>query len=214
MESGANTGGGFTWSHTIGEGKLSLSGEYYYTNFFHQLTADLNTPHQVIVSTDSRGYSHNVQVEVSIDPIDDLSVSGAYRFTDIKVDYGNGYIIQPLTSRHRGLFSVAYAPMMGIWQFDATLSINGGGRMPDPYRLSDGSWSWNATFPTYCRLNLQATRNFRHWSIYLGGENLTNYRQINPIISASDPWGSNFDATMVWGPLSGAMVYIGVRINL
>ena len=35
----------------------------------------------------------------------------------------------------------------------------------------------------------------------------------NPIIAADDPWGTNFDATMVWGPMHGAVYYIGIRMN-
>jgi hypothetical protein len=103
--------------------------------------------------------------------------------------------------------------MMGIWQFDATLAINGGGRMPTAYTTSAGQSSWNATYKAYPLLNMQVTRNFRHWAIYIGGENLTNYRQKNPIIDAGNPWGENFDATMVYAPIHGALAYIGFRYS-
>ncbi len=53
-----------------------------------------------------------------------------------------------------------------------------------------------------------------HWSIYVGGENLTNFKQKNPIIDAANPWGNNFDSTMIWGPVHGAKGYIGIRFNL
>lgn len=214
MEYGANSGGGFSWSPDLGDKNFSVSAEYYYTHFFHQLTADLDTPHAVILSCDSKGYSHNAQIEVSIDPIEDMTLSAAYRLTDVRVNYGQGYVRKPLTSLHRGLFTVGYQPFMGKWQFDATLSVIGGGKMPTPYELQGGGMSWKEDYPTHCRLNLQVTRNFRHWSVYIGGENLTNYRQKNPIIDAGNPWGKDFDATMVWGPLSGAMVYVGFRYNL
>lgn len=214
METGANTGGGVTWSLESGERNLRMSAEYYYTHFFHQMNADLENPHEVAILTDTKGYSHNFQFEMSVDPIEDMTVTAAYRYIDVKVDYGRGYQTKPLTSHHRGLFSVGYSPFMGKWQFDATLSINGGGVMPTPYMMADGEMSWSERFPTYCTLNLQVTRNFRHWSIYIGGENLTNYRQKHPIIDAGNPWSKDFDATMVWGPLSGAMGYIGVRINI
>ena len=104
--------------------------------------------------------------------------------------------------------------MMGLWQVDATLQLNGGGRMPTPYLLADGTPSWNETFPAYPQLNAQVTRTFRNFSVYIGGENLTNYKQPNPIINASDPWSDDFDPTMIWGPVHGIMLYAGVRINL
>lgn len=34
-----------------------------------------------------------------------------------------------------------------------------------------------------------------------------------PIINAHQPWSSTFDATQVWGPVSGAMAYVGIRIK-
>ena len=73
--------------------------------------------------------------------------------------------------------------------------------------------SWAERFPAFPSLNVQVTRWFRHFSIYAGGENLTNYRQKNPIVNASDPWSRTFDPTVVWGPITGAMGYLGVRVN-
>lgn len=214
MEHGFNTGAGFTWNSLIHDLPVSFSAEYYYTRFSNQLTADLDSPHKIIISTDSKAYSHNVQAELTFDPLEDLSVTAAYRLTDVKVNYGAGYVRKPLTSLHRGLFTASYKPFMGKWQFDATLSVNGGGVMPRSYALADGSMSWKDNYPAFCRLNLQVTRYFRHWSVYAGGENLTNFRQKNPIVSAGDPWSPDFDATMVWGPLTGAMFYVGFRYNL
>ena len=102
---------------------------------------------------------------------------------------------------------------MGKWQVDLTLAVNGGGRMPKPYVLSDGEMSWNPTYKAFPQLNAQVTKNFRHWAVYLGGENLTGFRQKNPIVDAANPWGGNFDATMIYGPIHGPMVYIGARYN-
>ena len=91
---------------------------------------------------------------------------------------------------------------MEIWHFDVTGQLNGHGELYD-----------RSPFPTYFQLQAQVTREFRHFSIYIGGENLTNYRQPNPIISAANPWSQAFDATQTWGPLDGAMTYIGFRLK-
>lgn len=85
--------------------------------------------------------------------------------------------------------------------------------MPAPYKLENGDWSWNRRFPAFPMLNFQATRWFRNFSIYVGAENITNYRQKNPIIGSTDPWGPDFDSTMVWGPIDGIMAYAGIRFN-
>lgn len=214
QEVAMNYGAGVSGDVTLGPRDLSYSAEFYYTRFSHQMLVDLETdPHAVIIK-DSEGkpnFSKTFQVELSYPILADLTLSAAYRYTDVKVDYGRGLVAKPLTSRHKGLFSVNWAPMMGIWQLDLTLAINGGGRMPKPYELPDGHLSWPATYKTFPQLNAQVTRNFRNWAVYIGGENLTGYRQKTPIVDAANPWGSNFDATMVYGPVHGPMAYIGFR---
>jgi hypothetical protein len=63
-------------------------------------------------------------------------------------------------------------------------------------------------------MNAQITKYFRYWNIYLGAENLTDFKQLNPVTGANDPFGPNFDATNVWGPVKGRRVYLGLRFNL
>ena len=50
--------------------------------------------------------------------------------------------------------------------------------------------------------------------VYVGAENLFNYKQPNPIIDASNPRGDNFDGSMVWGPVHGRKIYAGIRFNI
>ena len=64
-------------------------------------------------------------------------------------------------------------------------------------------------------VNGQITKVFNsQWEIYLGGENLLNYRQSNPILSAENPFSSEFDASMVWAPIFGRMIYGGLRFTI
>ncbi len=217
QENAWNFGTGANFNTTIDNRKFSIGAEYYYTDFNHQLAVNLDRdPHAVyFYDLNGRSYSHTLQIETTFYPIADLSVNIAYRLTDVRSDMGDGVMTRKaLTPRNKGLLSISYAPMMGLWQFDATLSITGGGRMPQPYITADGSKSWESSYNAFCGLNAQITRNFRHWAVYIGGENLTGYTQPHPIIDASNPWGANFDATMIYAPLHGAVVYAGFRYNI
>ena len=49
---------------------------------------------------------------------------------------------------------------------------------------------------------------------YVGAENITNFLQPHPIVSAEQPFSANFDASMVWGPISGRMFYVGWRVKI
>lgn len=216
QEVAMNYGGGVSGEIRLFGRPFNYGADFYYTRFSHQMLVDLETdPHAVIIkdSGNRPNFSKTFQLELSYPVIRNLTLTAAYRYTDVKVDYGFGLVDKPLVSKHKGLFSVNWAPMMGKWQVDVTLAVNGAGRMPKPYELSDGSLSWSPTYKTFPQLNAQVTRNFRRWSVYIGGENLTGFRQKNPIIDASNPWGDNFDATMIYGPVHGPMAYIGFRYN-
>jgi hypothetical protein len=63
--------------------------------------------------------------------------------------------------------------------------------------------------------NSQLTHSFSNkFEIYLGGENIGNYRQVTPIIGSNDPFGADFDAAQVYSPVFGAMVYTGLRFKI
>jgi outer membrane receptor protein involved in Fe transport len=64
------------------------------------------------------------------------------------------------------------------------------------------------------QLNAQVTFKWKKWEVYLGGENLLNFIQQNPIIAGDAPFSNQFDASLIWGPLRGAMAFAGVRFVL
>lgn len=195
---------------------LNINAEYYYTNFLKQVVVDMDSnPHEVaFYNLDGRSYSHVFQVEASYPFFKGFNLTGAYRLSDVKSTYQGQRMESPLTSKYKGMLTASYQTPLGIWQFDATLQLNGGGRMPNPYTLADGKSSWGARYGSFEQLSMQVTRYFRRWSIYVGGENLTNFKQKNPIVDAANPWGDNFDSTMIWGPVHGAKGYVGIRFNL
>lgn len=212
QESAWNAGVSANGYVTLWSRRLALSAEYYYTRFSNQLSVDLDAdPHAAYIGNlGGRFFSHTFQAEMNFDILPELTFTAAYRLTDVKTDYGRGLVQKPLTSRDKGLFTLGWSPDMGIWQLDVTCAVNGSGRNPLPAATNP---LWEKRYKAYAMLNAQLTRNFRHWSVYVGGENLTGYRQKNPVIGASDPWGPDFDATMVHAPLHGALIYAGFRYN-
>lgn len=190
---------------------LKLNAEYYYTHFSEQAVIDYDSnPTQIrITNLDGRSYSNTLQIDATYPVVKGLELTAAWRWNDVKCTYGGKLMEKPLTSRYKGLVTASYKTPLGIWQFDATLQLNGGGRMPTPV---DGLWS--ERFGAYEQVSAQITRWFRHFSIYVGGENLTGFHQKQAIINAADPWSNSFDPTMIWGPVHGAMFYAGIRINI
>ena len=200
---------------------LKLNAEYYYTDFRNQAVVDYDADARAIAiynlkDVHGKSYSHTFQVDASYPVLKGLELTAAYRLNDVKSSYRYGEEVRekPLTSKYKALFTASYKTPLGLWQVDATCQLNGGGRNPDPYQLADGTMSWERRFHSYEQVSMQVTRWFRHWSIYVGGENLTGFKQKTPIYGASQPWSKDFEPTLVWGPVEGRMFYAGIRVKL
>ena len=197
----------------VGGRTLDLNAEYYYTHFIQQAIIDYDVAERMIevhgLNDHEKSYSHTIQVDATYEILPKLNVTAAWRWNDVKATYNGELRQKPMNSRYKGLLTASFAPGLGKWQFDATVQLNGGGRLPNNHDNAKIPGHFNA----YEQVSAQVTRFFRHWSIYAGGENLTGFKQKNAIISADNPWSPDFDATMIYGPVHGAVFYIGARIN-
>ena len=217
MERAWNYGLSITGYIPIAGRELTLSAECYYTDFLNQTVVDMDTdPHKVLFyNLDGRSYALSAQAEATMEVFKGFTATLAYRYTDVKCTYQGILREKPLTNRFKGLATISYQTPLKKWQFDFTAQFNGGGRLPDSYDVlnADGNTTkkWNEAFKPYTILNAQITKYFRTWSIYAGAENMTNFTQKNPIIDVTNPFGDNFDATMIWGPVHGYKVYVGMR---
>jgi copper chaperone CopZ len=154
--------------------------------------------------------------------VKNLELKLAYKFTDVRTTYGGELLTKPLLPVHRGLATLFYVTPNQAWEFSATAQLVGSQRLPEVLGPTTGlpQYRIDRRSPVYPLFNAQVTwrlKNGLEW--YLGGENLGNYRQSDPIIGASEPFGTDparpqFDATSVFGPIMGTMAYVGMRYTL
>lgn len=194
----------------LGNKELSVAAEYYYTNFLQQTVTDADSnPHEVsFYNLQGKSYSQSAQIELNMEILKGLTLTAAHRINDVKTTIAGQLREKPLTSRYKSLLTASYQSPLKKWQYDFTAQFNGGGRMPDPDAVHP---LWNREFGAYTVINAQITKYFRTWSAYAGSENLTNFVQQNPIIDVATPGSDNFDASMIWGPLHGRKLYVGLR---
>ena len=215
QEQAWNSGISGAFTIPAGDRNVLVNAEFYHTEFQHQAVVDYDSdPSRItIADLDGRSFSSTLQVDASCDIVEELNVLAAFRYNYVRCTYGGELMEKPLQSRYKGLLTLSWKPMMALWQVDLTLQLNGPGRVPE-YVGADGTLVESHDFPAYPQLNLQVTREFRHFSLYVGGENLTNYRQPDPVVNAANPWSATFDPTLVWGPVHGIMAYAGLRMNI
>ncbi len=198
--------------------KADVTFDFYRTDFKNQVVVDLENAQAVsFYNLQGSSYANSFQVEVNYEAFNNFDLRTAYKYYDVKTDYQTGKLSKPLTPKHRFFANAEYKTELknqSQWKFDATFNWLGEQRFsstidnPIQYQL-------NKFTPTVATLNMQVTKVFSSkFEVYLGGENITNVKQDNPIVSANAPFGTAFDTNFVYGPIFGSMYYTGLRYKL
>ena len=223
LEDAWTFGGNVTYYMPFGASSNTyLSFDYFRTQFTQQMVVDYEMdPTQICfyALNGNRSYTDNYQLDFSVVPIERFNITATFRYTNAKIELaGKGLVEKPMTSRFKGVLNLQYATNLNKWIFDFTASLNGSCRVYDFMESltdKDGNLLYkNGRTPVYPLLYAQVTRRFKGWDVYLGAENLTNFRQQNAIIGASNPRQPSFDASCIWGPLMGIKAHIGFRFTL
>lgn len=211
-----NTGLSVVQSFMTKGGKSTFSVDYYYTQFENQTVIDVDHNPQFVYISNLHGKSnsHSVQAELILLPFKRFEMILAYRYNRVWQTNSDGdYLPKALTSPHKAVLNLNYSTNFNKWKFNLTLQYNSAMRLPNtagnPVEFRLGQYS-----PDYFILNAQVTKKFRKFEVYVGGENLLNYKQENPILSANDPYSQYFDASIIYAPITGIMGYVGMRFTL
>jgi len=221
MESAWNYGLNLTYYFLYEYRDATLSIDIYRTNFDNSTIADLDSDsHKITFSSVKNGaYSTSIQTELNIEPMLNFTVRLAYRFIDARQLINGIWKDKPFSARHRSLINMSYSTereTLDDYQmnYDLTIQWFGSKRIPstesNPVGLRARSYS-----PNFFLINAQVTRSFNElFDFYIGVENLFDFRQNDPIIDSNNPNSQYFDASLIWGPVSGRMVYAGLRYKI
>ncbi|WP_323788307.1 TonB-dependent receptor [Psychroserpens sp.] len=215
-----NYGVSYLQGFNLFERKGDITFDYYKTDFQNQVVVDWENPQEVnFYNLKGNSFANSFQVEVNYNVFEHFDFRTAYKYYDVQTKYLTGKLAKPLTPKHRFFANASYETNkeegeLSNWKFDLTYNWLSEQRFastssnPAEFRLPEES-------PTVGTLNAQVTKVFSpKFEVYVGGENVTNVRQNNPILGANDPFGSNFDTTFVYGPVFGSMYYAGLRFKI
>lgn len=192
-----------------------LSIDFYRNDFNNQVVVDVEDLRFVkFYNLQGKSYSNSLQAELTLEPLQRLELRMAYRYFDVKTNYSGQLLQRPLIASNRAFVNVAYA--VDSWKFDYTINYNGKKRIPSTV-ANPTAYQRESYSPDYILMNAQVSKTVgkKHpMDIYIGAENLGNYFQKDVIIAADQPFGNHFDASMVWGPVTGNMFYAGWRYKI
>lgn len=214
-----NYGVSFLQGFNLFERPGDITLDFYRTSFTNQVVVDWENPQQIsFYNLQGKSYANSFQLEINYSIAEGFNTRFAYKNYNIETDYISGRLSKPITPNHRFFASTSYETEKGLddqqWKFDLTYNYIGEQRLPNT--VSNPSQYQLAAYSNgYHLLNFQVTKVFsKKFEMYLGGENMTNVKQKNPILASDDPFGSNFDSTIIYSPIFGQMLYSGLRFKI
>lgn len=214
-----NYGINFTQKFKLNYRDAYVTVDAYRTDFIEQVVVDVDydTQQAWLYNLNGQSFSNTAQAEFGWEIRKRLNIKTAYRYVDTRVTYKTGLMEKALISKHRAFINVSYETKNKHWQFDATLQYNGKKRLPktdsNPTEYQRAAYS-----PSFYNVLGQITYLTKikkaDFNVYLGVENALDYKQANPIVASDAPFSKYFDASMVWGPIYGRMMYLGLRYKL
>ena len=229
LEDAWTFGGNITYYMPFGASSNTyLSFDYFRTQFAQQMVVDYEHHLNQIdfyALDGNRSFTDNYQLDFSVDPVERFNITATFRYTNAKIELADkGLVEKPMTSRFKGVLNMQYATNLNKWIFDFTASLNGSCRVynfMENLKDADGNLLYkDGRTPMYPLLYAQVTRRFKGWDVYIGAENLTNFRQKDVILGTKgadgfvNPRVPSFDASCIWGPLMGIKAHVGFRFTL
>lgn len=215
-----NYGVSFTQNFTLFGKPADVTFDFYRTDFQNQAIVDvMQSPQQVLFyNLKGKSYANSFQLDFNYEIIKHLNLRTAYKYYDIATDYLSGSYQRPLQAKHRFFGNLEYETHIKEkgkqWKFDYT--FNWLGKQQLPYTASNASTDQLPEFsPSFAVMNMQVTRTFsKTFEVYVGGENIGNYRQNKAILGANNPFGATFDTSIIYAPVFGQMYYAGLRFKI
>ena len=194
-----------------GQGNLIF--DYYSTRFENKVVIDFEKfgEFNFYNSIFGESVSNSSQLEFVFSK-NNWNITAAYKTYDVNNFYKDGLKEKPLQPKNIIFFNYGIeSNRVGekFWKFNFTYNRLGKQRLMQNIR-DTGIYAE----PHYS-INSQITRVFSDkFEVYLGGENINNFKQDNPIIMASDPYSKDFDASIIHGPIFGSTYYMGLRFKI
>ena len=215
-----NYGISFTQNFILFGKSADVTLDFYRTDFQNQAVVDVMQSPQEVLFYNLRGdsYANSLQIDFNYEIVKHFNLRTAYKYYDISTDYLSGSFQRPLQAKHRLFGNLEYETHIKEkgqqWKFDFTL--NWLGKQQLPYTASNAPENRLPEYsPSFSVMNAQITRTFSStFEMYVGGENIGNYRQDKAILGANDPFGTSFDTSIVYAPVFGQMYYAGLRFKI
>lgn len=213
-ERAVNYGVNLTRLYDIGPVSGTLTFDLYRTQFSQQVVAEFDAdPDRVLFMNLEHGSaSDNLMAEATA-TLQPFTLRLSYTYSDVYEYADAGIRRLPFTIRHRVLSVLSMQTADEAWLGSVTAEWRGAQALPNTagypaeFQLPDRG-------DAYMLVNLHGQYRWEWLDIYAGVENILDFRQMDPIVNAANPFQPYFEPTMAWGPVKGREAYAGFRVRI
>ena len=215
-----NIGANITHCFKLFDREATFNVDAYRTQFENQVVVDIEDPSKLrFYNLEGESYSNSIQFDINYELFERFDIKLAYKINQVYSTFDGKKQLSPLVPENRALANFAYrTDHKNQWLFDYTWNYIGKSRIPYHPLIESG----NTFSDPFFVMNSQVTKRLKTLDIYLGVENLLNYKQDNPILGSNDPFGSNFDAHhlgtshgttyIYWNTIKNKLMKLGIIV--
>jgi outer membrane receptor for ferrienterochelin and colicins len=195
-EKSLGVNGDINYRGVVGDAIVNFNQLFFYTKVSQPLILQNNTFINAPGDLYTRGTETNLKIFM-----DELGFYLGYTYTDTKQHFNGNTFPQTLTPKNKISADVTY-------EIENSFRAGVEGFYTSQQLLSDGT-----TGRGYYTFGLLIQKMWKHFDIFINGENLTDQRQTR--------WGSIYTGTItspvfkdIYAPLDGVVVNVGIKIKL
>ena len=210
-EIGWNHGLNYSYCFYLFDKEGTLNIDLYRTIFENQITVDVESKDELKFNNlNGNSFANIIQFDLDYNISSNIDVRLSYKANKSVSTFNGVQKVLPLLPKERRLINFSYKDNTQKWNIDVSLNYIGSSRVPE----TDNINTFDEFSSSFTLFNSQLTYKWNSIDIYIGGENIMNYTQSNPIIDPENPFGEDFDASLIWGPVMGRTIYLGLRYNV
>lgn len=206
---------GFSWSQNIflGSHLITWNTDLFYTWFESKMINDLDyNPLAAFIISRQGSQSFSAMSQMDYSPNKSWEFRLAYKYLNAQENFLEGLDLNYGIPKHRAFINANYSTH-NQFKFDVTLNWFGQKRLPrsgtSPIEFQQAEFS-----PDFVTLNAQINKDWKKFEFFVGVDNLLNFRQSNPIVSADQTANPYFDSNFIWGPIFGRNIYLGLYYKI
>jgi len=214
MENAWTTGFNYTSKFKFNKIENSVRLDFYYTNFKNKSLVHYTKYFDSLYFFNEKNsaYAYSAQLEWQQIFNANIEYRMALRYEQSMEKWDSIWQNRILYSPLKYFTTLSLNTNNKKWKLDVTSVLySKKWQMPKVMEENGMKYLIQSKSKSFCILNAQANLFLKHIELYIGVENILNFRQNEIIQNYNNPQSIRFNASNIWGTINGRQFYTGLR---